>query len=72
MVDTGIGIKPKIIAKLGEKAYETHNTQGLNNKGIGLGLFICKKVIQQLGPNNTFTVKSVPNTKTQFIFDIFF
>ena len=51
IIDSGVGIKKSLIAKLGETAYETHNSSGLNNKGIGLGLFICRKIIQQLGPN---------------------
>ena len=45
VIDTGVGIPNDLIPKLGENAYETHNHKGLNNKGIGLGLFICKKII---------------------------
>ena len=30
VIDTGIGIKKEIKENLGEKAYETHNFEGLN------------------------------------------
>ena len=36
-------IKKNLIAKLGETAYETHNSSGLNNKGIGLDCLFVER-----------------------------
>ena len=49
--DTGVGIKPEVIPKL-EIPFSTFDHEmELNKQGIGLGLFICKKLISVLGPN---------------------
>ena len=45
--DTGIGIKKERVQILGAP-YVTFNDLNLNNSGIGLGLFICKKIIGKL------------------------
>ena len=45
VVDTGIGIKPKDMGMLFEAFRQTDN----RHEGTGLGLFICKKLVEMLG-----------------------
>lgn len=55
--DTGKGISKEIVAKLFEK-YNSDRDSGSNAKGIGLGLFICKNIIEALGPKTGIRVES--------------
>jgi len=45
VVDTGIGIKPEDMGMLFEAFRQTDN----RHEGTGLGLFICKKLVEMLG-----------------------
>ncbi len=45
VVDTGTGIKPEDVGMLFEAFRQTDN----RHKGTGLGLFICKKLVEMLG-----------------------
>ena len=45
--DTGIGIKDEDRHKLFKLFGFLHSTQGMNTKGIGLGLAICKMIVLQ-------------------------
>lgn len=45
VVDTGIGIKPEDVGMLFEAFCQTDN----RHEGTGLGLFICKKLVEMLG-----------------------
>lgn len=45
--DTGVGIKDEDRDKLFKLFGFLHSTQGMNTKGIGLGLAICKMIVQQ-------------------------
>lgn len=59
IIDSGIGIKPEIIEKLGEP-FNTFDTNGLNKYGIGFGLYLCKKLSGLLGPKNkNFHISSI-------------
>ncbi len=49
MKDTGIGIKPEDQLKLFSLFGRLEILDGLNQNGIGLGLTICKKIINFLG-----------------------
>lgn len=72
VIDTGIGIPKENLGKLfgGERGFTTRGTN--NEKGTGLGLTICKELIEKLGGNisvesevdkgTTFTV-ILPNLK---------
>lgn len=44
--DTGKGIKPEEIDKVFQMFGKLKRTASLNNEGIGLGLMICKKLVQ--------------------------
>jgi len=40
----------------------------MNPNGIGLGLYICKSICQEMG--GSISCKSVPNRKTMFKFKV--
>ena len=64
--DTGIGIKKNDQVKLFKLFGFLETTQELNTKGIGLGLHICKMIIQQYG--GEIICKSEWQVGTKFIF----
>ncbi len=68
--DTGIGISKKDQKMLFSDFSKLDNLDSgkLNKMGSGLGLSICKKIIQNLG--NRINVLSIPNKKTQFYFNL--
>lgn len=47
--DTGIGIEPEIVNNLFDGVSSQTRTGTRNEKGTGLGLIICKELIQKLG-----------------------
>jgi len=47
--DTGIGVKPENQDKLFSLFGTLDSTKKLNTKGIGLGLNICRKIVQACG-----------------------
>ena len=49
MEDTGFGVKPENQDKLFTLFGKLDSTKKLNTKGIGLGLNICKKIVQACG-----------------------
>ncbi|HSR17936.1 MAG TPA: ATP-binding protein, partial [Ignavibacteriaceae bacterium] len=66
--DTGIGMEKDELSKL-FKVEEKLSKQGTNQeKGIGLGLLICKEFIKK--HNGTIDVTSKKNTGTTFIFTL--
>eukprot|EP00828_Plagiopyla_frontata_P030688 TRINITY_DN4016_c0_g1_i2.p1 TRINITY_DN4016_c0_g1~~TRINITY_DN4016_c0_g1_i2.p1 ORF type:complete len:292 (-),score=28.31 TRINITY_DN4016_c0_g1_i2:688-1563(-) len=68
--DTGIGIKDNVISQLGAQNV-TFNDFNLNQQGIGLGLFICKKIIGKIGPEEKLIIKSNYGHGSSFSFIIF-
>ncbi len=59
IIDSGIGIKPEIIEKLGEP-FNSFDTNGLNKYGIGFGLYLCKKLSSLIGPSErNFHISSI-------------
>ena len=52
--DTGVGIKDEDKPKLFKLYGFLKNTQEINADGIGLGLYICKKIANKLGGDVTF------------------
>ena len=68
--DNGSGMSPEIISKLFEK-YNSNREASSNAIGIGLGLFICKSIIQSLGPEQEIKVESKINMGTTFTFQIY-
>jgi signal transduction histidine kinase len=51
VIDTGIGIKEDDIVKLFQFFGMASNSKEVNRSGMGLGLTICKLILQQLGGN---------------------
>ncbi|MBN2430162.1 MAG: GAF domain-containing protein [Acidobacteria bacterium] len=49
VADRGIGIAPDQLNKLFEKYYRVHDAKTKNIQGTGLGLYICRKMVEELG-----------------------
>ncbi|MBD3414525.1 MAG: response regulator [Candidatus Aminicenantes bacterium] len=62
--DTGIGIKKKHIPHLFNQFYRVNRNQDKKGKGSGLGLSICKKIIE--AHSGAIDVSSVPGEGTLF------
>jgi two-component system aerobic respiration control sensor histidine kinase ArcB len=64
--DTGIGIKKIDQGKLFKMFATLSSTKQMNTNGVGLGLFICKQLLEQF--QGKITVKSKVNKGTSFFF----
>jgi signal transduction histidine kinase len=64
--DSGVGIKEENLTKFFKLFGLLDQTKELNTNGIGLGLHICKKIIEQFGGG--ITCKSEWGKGTSFIF----
>jgi signal transduction histidine kinase len=51
VTDTGMGIKPEDIQRLFEPFSQVHDTMQKTNAGTGLGLYICKGIVEGHGGN---------------------
>jgi signal transduction histidine kinase len=49
VIDTGIGIAPAHQGRLFEEFFQVKNDERDRQKGFGLGLAICRRLVQQLG-----------------------
>jgi signal transduction histidine kinase len=47
--DTGIGIAPEQLDRVFDEFTQVHTTEGERNKGWGLGLAICRRLVNALG-----------------------
>lgn len=56
--DSGIGIPPEMHQKVFQPYYQVDNKKG-NSKGMGLGLSLVKRIVQDL--NGTVTIESNPS-----------
>ena len=66
--DTGVGMNEKQIAKL-FKLDETHSTVGTSGeRGTGLGLLLCKELIEKQG--GKIWIESIINSGTIFYFTL--
>src|SRR3990167_405391 len=68
--DNGEGIKPDHMKKMFEKFHSDRASRS-NSKGIGLGLYICKNIIEALGPKGSISVSSEPRISTKISFDLY-
>ena len=68
--DNGHGIAPEFLPQIFSK-YKSDNKNKINTQGIGLGLFICKSLINMLGPKKEIKVKSQVGKGTTFTFEIY-
>ena len=66
--DTGQGIAPEDLPKLFKKYEQILGNKGKKQKGTGLGLYICKMLIELHGGN--IAVNSKPGTGSTFIFSL--
>ena len=58
MVDRGPGIPDDVLARVGEPFFTTKPT----GKGMGLGIFLARAVVERLG--GRFTIRSTPGSGT--------
>lgn len=49
VTDTGLGIRPEDIGKLFQPFSQVHDTMQKTHAGTGLGLYICKGIVEQHG-----------------------
>ena len=61
--DNGSGIEPSDIKKIFRKFYRVHNGNVHNVKGLGLGLYFTKKVID--GHHGKIEIQSMPGIGTE-------
>jgi two-component system, OmpR family, manganese sensing sensor histidine kinase len=60
--DTGIGIAPEVLARLGEPFYRSDTARDRQSGGAGLGLALCQGIAHTLG--GTLTLESAPGQGT--------
>lgn len=69
VIDTGLGIHPNVLPKLMTPFATFDNDEfKVNKNGIGLGLFICKSIVQMLGPNDEIFIYSELGVGSKFCF----
>ena len=66
--DTGVGISPQEIGSLFEKYRQTSSGKNSQQKGTGLGLVICKMIVESHG--GRIWVESEVNKGTTFFFSL--
>ena len=66
--DTGIGINNKDIKKIFTKFYQANTSNDRNSEGTGLGLFICKEVIER--HNGKIWAESKLDKGSKFVVEI--
>ena len=49
VADTGSGLEPKELGKLFEMYSKVERTEDVNEEGTGIGLAICKKIVEYSG-----------------------
>ena len=49
VTDTGAGIEEHELSKIFEKFTKVQRTESVNEEGLGIGLSICKHIIEQSG-----------------------
>lgn len=66
--DTGIGIQPKEIGNIFNAFYKIDHPEGVLYRGTGLGLSLCKRLIEQM--KGKIWVESEPGKGSTFYFTI--
>ena len=65
--DTGIGIAPEDLPRIFEKGFTGYNGRA-DKKATGIGLYLCKRVCQNLG--HTIKAESSPEAGTVIKIDL--
>lgn len=68
IMNTGDGIAKEDVPHLFDRFYKADKSRGLNTRGSGLGLYICKKLLNQSGGD--IMVRSKLGEFTQFTFSL--
>jgi len=68
IVDTGVGIPSEELSSLFERYKQTSSAKITKQKGTGLGLVICKRIVEAQG--GSVTVESEPGKRTTFSFTL--
>ena len=66
--DEGIGIEPKDQAKIFERFYRVSGKNEMTYPGFGIGLFICKEIVERHG--GTISLQSEKNEGAVFTFTL--
>ena len=66
--DTGIGVSNGELKKIFTKFYQAYTGNDRNNEGTGLGLFICKEIVEK--HNGKIYMGSVYGLGTTFSFTL--
>ena len=66
--DTGIGITPEDLPRVGEKGFTGYNGR-TDKKATGIGLYLCRQVLQKLG--HGFRIESAPGRGTTAAIGLF-
>ena len=66
--NTGAGISPRDISHIWERFYKTDKSRSMDKKGVGLGLYLVKTIINQ--HNNRIWAESKEGEYTRFIFTL--
>ena len=66
--DEGIGVAPEHIEQLFDRFYRVDNSLARTTKGVGLGLFICRSVVEAHG--GRIWVESEPGAGSRFRFTL--
>lgn len=69
--DTGTGMPPEVISRLFNQYATFDHNNGSNKHGVGLGLFICRRLVGLLGPSETIKVESKIGMGSKFSFMIY-
>jgi PAS domain S-box-containing protein len=64
VADTGVGIAPEHLRNIFDEFFQLRNPERDRNKGTGLGLTICKRLVDAMG--GTLSVESSPGAGSTF------
>jgi signal transduction histidine kinase len=68
VIDHGIGIPQEDRPRIFERFYRASNAQSITDTGIGLGLYICRRIVDEHGGEIWF--ESTPGGGTTFIIEV--
>lgn len=67
--DTGLGIAPEDLPRICEKGYTGYNGRA-DQKASGIGLYLCSRILENLGHQLTFVSQPGKGTTARIIFDM--